>query len=158
MNYPQVCAKNTRNLFLPLTPAACHPEDVHPYSHSIISEPLNRLFCLAFCASHCTDTVKDTVETVRWRAIDADRSRMIPKPLLSYSLPPHHTAFRPRPGLPSSAQSHPRTHRRRTARSRSSEKLSKGRCAHLSCEALRAAEFNRRSNGRRIHDQKTECA
>ena len=45
------------------------------HSHSIISEPPNGLFCLAFCASRRTDTVGHTVEMDRWRAIDPDRSR-----------------------------------------------------------------------------------
>ena len=56
------------------------------HSHSIISEPFNRLFCLAFCASHRTDTVRHTVETGRWRAIGSDRSRKTPEHVLSYSL------------------------------------------------------------------------
>jgi hypothetical protein len=33
------------------------------------------LFCLTFCASHRTDTVRHTVETDRWRPIDRDRSQ-----------------------------------------------------------------------------------
>jgi hypothetical protein len=55
------------------------------HSHSIISQPLNRLFGLAFCALNHTDTVRHTVETERWRAIGPDRSRRTPKCVLSYS-------------------------------------------------------------------------
>jgi len=49
--------------------------DCSGHSHSIIFEPLNRLFYLAFCASRRSDTVRHTVETDRRRAIERDRSR-----------------------------------------------------------------------------------
>jgi len=45
------------------------------HSHSIISQPLKRLLCLAFYTPHRTDTVRDPVEKFRWRAIDRERSR-----------------------------------------------------------------------------------
>jgi hypothetical protein len=75
------------------------------HSHSIISEPLNRLFNLSFCPPQRTNTVRHTVETDRWRAIDPDRSRTTPKHTLSYSLFPHPNTFTPRPVLPSSTKS-----------------------------------------------------
>ena len=65
---------------------------------------------------------------------------------MSYSLLPRPNAFRCWPVLPSDM---PPTWTVGRARAR---KLAKGRCAHLSCEALRAAEFNRPYNGRRIHN------
>jgi hypothetical protein len=75
------------------------------HSHSIISEPLNRLFNLWFCPPQRPNTVRHTVETDRWRAIDPDRSRTTPKHTLSYSLFPDANTFTPRPVLPSSTKS-----------------------------------------------------
>jgi hypothetical protein len=47
--------------------------------------PLNRLFRRAFSSSQSSDTVRHTVETERWRAIDPARSRKAPDHELSYS-------------------------------------------------------------------------
>jgi hypothetical protein len=94
------CHSSTRAPALPIPP---HSRQIG-HSHSIISEPLNRLFCLVFCASHRTDTVRHTVEKDRWSSIDPDRSRKTPKHALSYSLLPHPNAFRLRPFLPSNAK------------------------------------------------------
>lgn len=60
--------------------------ETRTYSHSIISEPLKRVFRRVFSASRRSDTVRHTVETDRWRAIERDRSRQPPKHVLSYSL------------------------------------------------------------------------
>jgi len=83
---------------------ALSPWGFGSHSHSIISQPLNRLFHLPFCASSCTETVRHTVETNRWRAIERNRSRKTPTRMLSYSLLPHRNVFERRPVLPSGAK------------------------------------------------------
>jgi hypothetical protein len=116
------------------------------YSHSIISQRFNSLFYAVFCASRLSHTVRDTAETDRWRAIDPDRSRRTRQARVVVFAP----SASQRAQVPASfTVGHAADKDRWLDRAR---KLSKGRCAHLSCEALRTAEFNRRSNGRRIHN------
>lgn len=56
-------------------PWSCDGAESLRHSHSIISQPRNPLFQLPPSASSRVNTVKDPVETFRWRAIDRERTR-----------------------------------------------------------------------------------